>query len=879
MFVRSCFVASALAVFVGATVVAEQPGDDADLFPFVISYDAPNNVANASHLLDAPAGKHGFVRGQDGHFVTDAGRIRFWATNLCFDACFPSHDEAEELAVRMARLGINCVRMHHMDARSIWGDSSNKTIIDPKQLDRLDYLIYQLKQCGIYTNINLHVSRWLGQKEGFTSPDTDGRPKYDKGLGNFEPRMIELQKKYARDLLTHVNPYAKAAYAGEPAIAMVEISNEDVLFTEWSRGNIDDLPEPYITTFRKQWNDWLLKKYGSTDRLAKIWNVGQRSLGQQMLENGDFTKPLDEHWHLERDEQTECGVSTESDGPDGGKFLRLNVFENGKVSWRPQLKQGGFAIKKGEPYTLTFMARTDKVGVLGVNCMMSHEPWQRLGLSADAKLETKWQPHRFTFIATEDDDDVRITFSGFKRGLYELASVSLRPGGIVGVQSGQQLEDATVPVIRKSLMNRTNAAKRDWIDFLWDTEAKYWWGMNRYLKDELKVRSVVSGTQLSYSPPRIQARLDYIDSHNYWHHPSFPNRPWDRNDWFLRNRALVNFPGEGTLSGLAARRVAGLPFTVSEYNHPAPNTYAAEGFPMLASFGAFQDWDGLFTFTYSHNTDFEPQRLHSFFDIKGDPGKLAHHPVCAAMFLRGDVAATKVWQIANVTKEIEKEKLYETLSPWDVSTVQLGIERTAALRHGVALDVGLPNGLPRRTDKGGAEDSSYKSDTGQLHWKLPWQNGGLFTVDTPRSKLFTGFPPPTPKRNVNLGDVSLQLGETKLGWATVSMTCIDGDGFDKPGRILIAATGLVKNRNMRLEELGDDRVTVRDQWGDAPVLCEGVPATVRLPAPSGRVKLYPLDESGDRRTSVAAAADADGNAVIRLAPDYKTIWYEVEVME
>ena len=43
--------------------------------------------------------------------------------------------------------------------------------------------------------------------------------------------------------------------------------------------------------------------------------------------------------------------------------------------------------------------------------------------------------------------------------------------------------------------------------------------MYRFLKDELGVRSLVSGTQLGYSPVGIQAGLDYIDAHAYWNHP------------------------------------------------------------------------------------------------------------------------------------------------------------------------------------------------------------------------------------------------------------------------------------------------------------------------------------------------------------------------
>ncbi len=35
--------------------------------------------------------------------------------------------------------------------------------------------------------------RSFGEKEGFSGQQQ--RPKYDKGLDNFEPRMIRLQKK------------------------------------------------------------------------------------------------------------------------------------------------------------------------------------------------------------------------------------------------------------------------------------------------------------------------------------------------------------------------------------------------------------------------------------------------------------------------------------------------------------------------------------------------------------------------------------------------------------------------------------------------------------------------------------------------------------
>ena len=525
--------------------------DECEPFPFVISYDAPDNVTNVSNWLAKPAGASGFVRATGERFSTEAGPIRFWATNLCFEACFPSHEDAEKVAARMARLGINCVRMHHMDARSIWGSSENKTIIDPERLAALDYLIYQLKEHGIYTNINLHVSRTLGEKEGF--PHADKKPKYDKGIGNFEPRMIELQKKYARDLLTHVNPHTKTSYCEEPAVAMVEISNEDALFDIWNRGDLDDLPEPYATTYRELWNTWLTKKYGTTETLKKAWNVGASPLGDELLTDPEFEQPMGRNWSIQTDSQSKVDVSTTDDGPEGKRALRVEIQQMGRESWVPQMWHGKLAVKKDQPYTVSGFVRVGEARKLGVNCMMNHDPWQRVGLSSRIDAGTDWTPFRLTFVAQADDDNVRLSFSEFQPGVYELAGVSFRPGGIVGLEPGQKLEDASVPVVTHDSINLTQTARNDFVDFMWDTEHDYWLGMYHFLKDELKVKSLVSGTQLNYGPATIQAELDYLDAHSYFHHPSFPGRPWDGSNWYVRNLALVNAEDGGTLTRLASR--------------------------------------------------------------------------------------------------------------------------------------------------------------------------------------------------------------------------------------------------------------------------------------------------------------------------------------
>ena len=156
----------------------------------------------------------------------------------------------------------------------------------------------------------------------------------------------------------------------------------------------------------------------------------------------------------------------------------------------------------------------------------------------------------------------------------------------------------------------------------------------------------------------------------------------------------------------------------------------------------------------------------------------------------------------------------------------------------------------------------------------PEKDAGYFTVNTPRTKLFTGF---VRGRTFPLGNVILKIGPTRLDWATISISVIDGQGFDRPGRVLIAATGWMQNQNAKLEHLSDHRITLRHQWGQEPVLCEGIPAATTLPVPVERAKFFPLDEAGNRREAIPVGSN-ENRALVELDPRRQTVWYEVEIL-
>jgi hypothetical protein len=65
-----------------------------------------------------------------------------------------------------------------------------------------------------------------------------------------------------------------------------------------------------------------------------------------------------------------------------------------------------------------------------------------------------------------------------------------------------------------------------------------------------------------------------------------------------RNTPVVNDPLHSTVVKLTRSAFAGKPFLVSEVNHPRPNEFLSEMIPILAAYSAFQDWDGVFFYSF-----------------------------------------------------------------------------------------------------------------------------------------------------------------------------------------------------------------------------------------------------------------------------------------
>jgi hypothetical protein len=276
---------------------AERPPaatDTSSWFPFNLAWDdTSTGWTDVSFLLDAPAGKHGFLTAREGHFYfADGTRGRFWGTNLTGNACYPTHEQAEKIARRLAKFGCNIARIHIHDTSGTMADETGKfegifdvsqgntLTIAPSRLDRLDYLVAQLKKNGIYINMDLLTYRRFKEGDGVRDADQFYRIGGAAIATLYDERLIELQKQYATAILTHLNPYTGTRYVDEPALALVEMTNENGLFQlgSWTSHTP---PPSYVLDLKARWNRWLLARYGERAKLAADWTnaAGESGLG------------------------------------------------------------------------------------------------------------------------------------------------------------------------------------------------------------------------------------------------------------------------------------------------------------------------------------------------------------------------------------------------------------------------------------------------------------------------------------------------------------------------------------------------------------------------------------------------------------------------
>ncbi|MBN8215107.1 MAG: hypothetical protein J0L75_00600 [Spirochaetes bacterium] len=240
---------------------------------------APGSALDLSRLVDGPSGKYGRVTLTPDGGLSFADRptaaVRFFAFNELVNHLFDQPDTAlaaatEEqtrencraYAVLVRRHGYNMIRLHYVDFYLSTGAPADFEC-NPEKLDRFDYLIYCLKQEGVY--FGLDAMSFTGLKRATWSEGVALRYK-ERLL--VEPQAREVWEKSVRVLMTHRNPYTKLSFNEDPSLVYVTLFNEQDLGAYL--GNFEG---PALRPLaERKWRDFLNRRYrGDFAALVRGW--------------------------------------------------------------------------------------------------------------------------------------------------------------------------------------------------------------------------------------------------------------------------------------------------------------------------------------------------------------------------------------------------------------------------------------------------------------------------------------------------------------------------------------------------------------------------------------------------------------------------------
>ena len=200
------------------------------------------------------AGEYGRVVSRGGHFEFErrpGEPQRFWGVNFNYGASVPPETEADQIAIRLARLGYNSVRLHHHDG-GIVRNTASGVELDEEKMRRMDALIAACARQGIYVSTDLYVSR-KASRAGLSvfGTDRDVKGMEYKELLLFHEGVVSNYFAFVRAFLNRVNVFTGVRYADDPVIAFLSLVNENEF------GNHGAKNFAKHDCIRRAWFDWI----------------------------------------------------------------------------------------------------------------------------------------------------------------------------------------------------------------------------------------------------------------------------------------------------------------------------------------------------------------------------------------------------------------------------------------------------------------------------------------------------------------------------------------------------------------------------------------------------------------------------------------------
>ena len=245
--------------------------------------------------------------------------VRLWGVNVV--AFYPDHQTAVAFADKLASLGINLVRWHHMLRYSDdWNSQifslvtyqNNSRTPDSLAWDRFDFLNAELERRGIYIMLAGHWTReylpgdvnilstnaqdslaWMNAISELNAMYWADAIDLRKMLITFDERCALLDEEFISYLLEHENPYLNhIKYKDNPQVLTFEVINEFSSEYTIYMGNRYDLSNYPALAY---WDNKLQNKFADYCHQAGIapFNLYEPATDTEYRISSDFLIQLD----------------------------------------------------------------------------------------------------------------------------------------------------------------------------------------------------------------------------------------------------------------------------------------------------------------------------------------------------------------------------------------------------------------------------------------------------------------------------------------------------------------------------------------------------------------------------------------------------------
>ncbi len=419
--------------------------------------------------------------------------------------------------------------------------------------------------------------------------------------------------------------------------------------------------------------------------------------------------------------------------------------------------------------------------------------------------------------------------------------------GKTGLMDTESYENNTITF--PSSPNSTSlsmARRRDHNEFVTDLELDFYGEMSDYLKDEVGIKCPCTGTAHGGSgaiTANIYANAkvtDYIS----------------RNSYYGENASTLF--NASHLESMAAARVYGKPFIVTEWCAFEPTPFIAESTLLMSTYAQLQEWDMIqFQMWHENTLPGNQAAINSTFVEYQHPIRTALAPATGQNFLRQAISplTTEYYYPTDYADATDPTNTGFTMNQDTIIYAKSGwmydemSPNPAASSNAVLAEI--------QAKMAGPEAANI---TEQVYWDTSKAD---FRVETEYTQGVAGF---------RRGETALEYVAFDMDnrYYTAILNSMTKDTIEASDRMLLSVASYAHNTDREVS--GDYGEIISN--GKGPVLVEPVTGTVTLKL-NREVEVYALTSSGERKEKLATTKGENGYTSFTLTSAQQTLNYEI----